>query len=102
MHRRQRRPQASARSGRASIAPGEVSETPSVQGRERTFDDLVRVEYEQYDEQQVLHLASPREPVSEWRHHRDDNHQIELIPRAQLLVFFRPFCAGCWAFGDMT
>ena len=48
----------------------------------RTFDNLVQIENEQDDEQEVLDMISPREPIPDRRNKGDYNCKVEFIPRA--------------------
>ena len=48
----------------------------------RTFDNLVQIENEQDDEQEVLDVISPSEPIPDRRNEGNYICKVESIPRA--------------------
>ena len=52
------------------------------QGKEgRTFDNLVQIENEQDDEEEVLDMISPSEPIPDRRNEGDYQCKGDFIPR---------------------
>ena len=52
------------------------------EGKEgRTFDNLVQIENEEHDEEEVLDMISPSEPIPDRRNEGDYNCKVEFIPR---------------------
>jgi hypothetical protein len=47
-----------------------------------TFYDLVEIEYEEYDEEDVLDVVSTREPVPDWGYESDYYSEVEFVPCA--------------------